>query len=212
MEGAFEVIKDLLGGLSWDRESVYARLSQCIDSAIRSSLVIVLYKEGKEELIFANDMFYENIGEDRDGYEYKEADIKKRIKPENKVVKYEKCVEKSMLTGETQEIIYQFERYDGKVIWVRKRFAAICNEGEYIIVSVATNITKSIEISRQIEIENLYRAIARLPDKQRRRLTLYYFGEFTYEQIAEMEGCAFQVIARSIKAAEKNLKKFLTEG
>lgn len=30
MEGAFEVIKDLLGGLSWDRESVYARLSQCI--------------------------------------------------------------------------------------------------------------------------------------------------------------------------------------
>ena len=74
MEGAFEVIKDLLGGLSWDRESVYARLSQCIDSAIRSSLVIVLYKEGKEELIFANDMFYENIGEDRDGYEYKEAD------------------------------------------------------------------------------------------------------------------------------------------
>lgn len=153
MEGAFEVIKDLLGGLSWDRESVYARLSQCIDSAIRSSLVIVLYKGGKEELIFANDMFYENIGEDRDGYEYKEADIKKRIKPENKVVKYEKCVEKSMLTGETQEIIYQFERYDGKVIWVRKRFAAICNEGEYIIVSVATNITKSIEISRQIEIE-----------------------------------------------------------
>ena len=146
-----------MGGLNgrsiWDRESVYARLSQCIDSAIRSSLVIVLYKEGKEELIFANDMFYENIGEDRDGYEYKEADIKKRIKPENKVVKYEKCVEKSMLTGETQEIIYQFERYDGKVIWVRKRFAAICNEGEYIIVSVATNITKSIEISRQIEIE-----------------------------------------------------------
>lgn len=26
MEGAFEVIKDLLGGLSWDRESVYARI------------------------------------------------------------------------------------------------------------------------------------------------------------------------------------------
>ena len=67
-------------------------------------------------------------------------------------------------------------------------------------------------VSRQIELENLYHAIARLPDKQRRRLTLYYFGEFTYEQSAEMEGCAFQVIARSIKAAEKNLKKFLTEG
>ncbi len=153
MEEAFKAIKDLLVGLSWDRESVYARFSQSIGGAIRSSLVIVLYKEGKEELLFANDIFYENIGEDREGYEYKEADIKKRIKPENKVIEYEKCIEKSMLTGETQEITYQFERYDGKIIWVRKRFAAICNEGEYIIVSAATDITKSIEISRQIEIE-----------------------------------------------------------
>lgn len=153
MEEAFKAIKDLLVGLSWDRESVYARFSQSIGGAIRSSLVIVLYKEGKEELLFANDIFYENIGEDREGYEYKEADIKKRIKSENKVIEYEKCIEKSMLTGETQEITYQFERYDGKIIWVRKRFAAICNEGEYIIISAATDITKSIEISRQIEIE-----------------------------------------------------------
>lgn len=153
MEEAFKAIKDLLVRLSWNRESVYARFSQSIGGAIRSSLVIVLYKEGKEELLFANDIFYENIGEDREGYEYKEADIKKRIKPENKVIEYEKCIEKSMLTGETQEITYQFERYDGKIIWVRKRFAAICNEGEYIIVSAATDITKSIEISRQIEIE-----------------------------------------------------------
>lgn len=67
-------------------------------------------------------------------------------------------------------------------------------------------------VARQIEVENLYRAIARLPDKQRRRLTLYYFGEFTYEQIAGMEGCTFQAVAKSMDAAEKNLKKFLTEG
>ena len=157
MEGAFEVIKDLLGGLSWDRESVYARLSQCIDSAIRSSLVIVLYKEGKEELIFANDMFYENIGEDRDGYEYKEADIKKRIKPENKVVKYEKCVEKSMLTGETQEIIYQFERYDGKVIWVRKRFAAICNGNSND--SVLNQYAKLVKMLQAYRNNNLAEAV-----------------------------------------------------
>lgn len=67
-------------------------------------------------------------------------------------------------------------------------------------------------VTRRMEIETLHRAIARLPDKQRRRLTLYYFGAFTYEQIAEMEGCAFQVVARSIKAAEENLKKFLIRG
>ena len=67
-------------------------------------------------------------------------------------------------------------------------------------------------VSQRIEVDRLHQAIAQLPEKQRRRLVLYYFGEFTYEQIAEMEGCKFQVIAKSIKAAEKNLKKFLIGG
>ena len=50
---------------------------------------------------------------------------------------------------------------------------------------------KSVEeiVSQQMEMDKLHRAIAQLPEKQRRRLVLYYFGEFTYEQIADMEGC-----------------------
>ena len=67
-------------------------------------------------------------------------------------------------------------------------------------------------VFQRTEVETLRQAIVKLPEKQRCRLVLYYFGEFTYEQIAEMEGCAFQVIAKSIKAAEKNLKKFLAGG
>ena len=67
-------------------------------------------------------------------------------------------------------------------------------------------------VSQRIEVDKLHQAIAQLPEKQRRRLVLYYFGEFTYEQIADMEGCKFQVIAKSIKTAEKNLKKFLIGG
>ena len=60
-----------------------------------------------------------------------------------------------------------------------------------------------------IEVDRLHQAIAQLPEKQRRRLVLYYFGEFTYEQIAEMEGCKYQTVQDSIYAALKNLKKFL---
>ena len=67
-------------------------------------------------------------------------------------------------------------------------------------------------VFQRTAVETLRQAIAKLPEKQRCRLVLYYFGEFTYEQIAEMEGCAFQVVAKSIKAAEKNLKKFLAGG
>ena len=67
-------------------------------------------------------------------------------------------------------------------------------------------------VFQRLEHEALHRAIAQLPEKQRRRLVLYYFGDFTYEQIATMEGCAFQVVAKAIKAAEKNLKKLLIGG
>ncbi len=57
--------------------------------------------------------------------------------------------------------------------------------------------------------ERLHTAIAQLPEKQRTRLILYYFGELTYEQIAEMEGCTIMPVKRSIDAALKNLKKIL---
>ena len=67
-------------------------------------------------------------------------------------------------------------------------------------------------VLRSAENERLYRAISNLPEVQRRRLLLYYFGDLTYEQIAAEEGCTFQAIGKSIAAAEKNLKKFLTEG
>ena len=65
-------------------------------------------------------------------------------------------------------------------------------------------------ISRRIEIEALHRAIARLPETQQRRLVLYYFGELTYSQIAEMEGCTIMPVKRSIDAAIKKLKIFLS--
>ena len=63
-------------------------------------------------------------------------------------------------------------------------------------------------VSRHMEVDALHRAIAKLPDIQRRRLILYYFGEFTYQQIAEMEGCTVMPVKRSIDAAIRSLKKF----
>ena len=73
---------------------------------------------------------------------------------------------------------------------------------------------ESIEetIFQRVEDEALHRAIGQLPEKQRRRLMLYYFGDFTYEQIAAMEVCTFQAVDKSVTAAEKSLKKFLMEG
>ena len=43
-------------------------------------------------------------------------------------------------------------------------------------------------VSESIEYEQLHRAVSELPEVQRRRLKLYFFGELTYEQIAKLEG------------------------
>ena len=50
--------------------------------------------------------------------------------------------------------------------------------------------------------------IGKLPEVQRRRLILYYFSGYTYQQIAEMEGCKHPAIMKSVAAAEKKLKKY----
>lgn len=64
-------------------------------------------------------------------------------------------------------------------------------------------------VSRSMEYEQLHKAISKLPETQKRRLLLYFFGELNYEQIAEFEGCKYQAIQSSIYAAIKTLKKFL---
>jgi len=63
-----------------------------------------------------------------------------------------------------------------------------------------------------IMFDFIHTAIKRLPRHQRERLIMYYFNEMTLEEIARIQGCSIVAVYKSIKAAEKNLKKFLLEG
>ena len=62
-------------------------------------------------------------------------------------------------------------------------------------------------VSRSMEYEQLHKAISKLPETQRRRLLLHFFGEMTYEQIAELEGCTKRAVKFSIDLAIEKLKK-----
>ena len=66
-------------------------------------------------------------------------------------------------------------------------------------------------VYRRIMYQELHRAVAQLPEIQRRRVLLYYFGGYTYEQIAQMEGCKYPAIIKSVSAAEKNIKKYFSK-
>lgn len=82
---------------------------------------------------------------------------------------------------------------------------------EISLYNRATALPESVEdaVLRNLQYEALYNAIRKLPEAQRRRLILYYFGGLTYAQIADMEGCKYQTVQESIYAALKNLKSFL---
>ena len=64
-------------------------------------------------------------------------------------------------------------------------------------------------VLNKLEEEHLHSAIQQLSEIQRRRLMKYYFEDKNYEQIAQEEGCSFQMVAKSVKAAIRNLKKIL---
>lgn len=65
------------------------------------------------------------------------------------------------------------------------------------------------EIEDLLKNETIHKAIAWLPEIQRRRVQLYYFSELTLEQIADIEGCTKQAVEDTLRTARKNLEKIL---
>lgn len=65
-------------------------------------------------------------------------------------------------------------------------------------------------VYRRIMYQELHKAIAQLPEIQRRRVLLYYFEGYTYEEIAKKESCTHPAIMKSIAAAERNIIKILS--
>lgn len=66
-------------------------------------------------------------------------------------------------------------------------------------------------VYRKLRREMLYEAINKLTKTQQRRLLLYFFGGFTYEEIAQIEGCRHSAVARTVKSALRKLRKYLSE-
>jgi RNA polymerase sigma-70 factor (ECF subfamily) len=75
------------------------------------------------------------------------------------------------------------------------------------LYSRAFNPPKSVE-DTVLRAEQFQRAIQSLPEIQRRRFVLYHVFGLTYEQIAEMEDCSFQAVAKAIKSSEEAIKKY----
>ena len=72
----------------------------------------------------------------------------------------------------------------------------------------ALRVPKTLD-ERMIEKERnelFYKAVARLPEIQRRRFLFYYEYDFNFYQIAEMEHCTASAIQKSVSVAKEKVK------
>lgn len=77
----------------------------------------------------------------------------------------------------------------------------------------ANNKQQSVEemIEKKLQSEELYKAISKLSDTQKRRIKMYYFENMTLQEIADIEGCSAKNIFKSIETAKEKLKKYLKD-
>lgn len=71
------------------------------------------------------------------------------------------------------------------------------------------NIDLEQQVIKKIEYDNLYNAIKKLPDIQKKRIKMYYFQEKSQQEIANYEKCSLRAIQYSLKCGIENLKKYL---
>ncbi len=60
--------------------------------------------------------------------------------------------------------------------------------------------------------ETILKALDTLTTIQKDRISLYYFKDWTYAQIGEKYGVSHWAISKSIRTAEKKMKKYLEKG
>lgn len=73
---------------------------------------------------------------------------------------------------------------------------------------IAGDSIEDVVINRILS-DRLLAALAELTELQRKRVLLYYFYDYTYEQIAKLDGCTKMPVKCSIDDAIKKLRKLL---
>lgn len=118
---------------------------------------------------------------------------------------------KQEISWELYAAFNDFELDDISLMNEASRHLTEADTGEEPLGHRIADSSESVEDSvyRRIMYQELHKAIALLPNIQRRRILLYYFGGYTYEQIAQMEGCKHPAIIKSVATAEKNIRKLL---
>ena len=120
----------------------------------------------------------------------------------------ERCLE---IDKDLFELLDRFELDDLSYLNELERHYADTEITERTLIASPSQVNSTVEsdASEQIINRELRQAIKALPDKQRRRLCLYYFGGYTYSEIAEMENCSVHSVFMAVERAKEKIKIIL---
>lgn len=112
----------------------------------------------------------------------------------------------------SMEVYVAFNGFELEDIsWINEvsRHLTEADPGEELLSHRIADSSEPVEdrVYQRIMYQELHKAIAQLPEIQRKRVLLYYFGGYTYEQIAQMENCTKRAVKFSIDTALKNLRE-----
>lgn len=94
--------------------------------------------------------------------------------------------------------------------WRHREFSEVWDETlNRRVLRLPKNVDELIIEEEQTEL--LYKAIAALPEIQKRRFLLYYEYDFNYYEIGAMEHCTAQAVRRSVIIAREKIKTQMKE-
>lgn len=132
----------------------FAQLKLVAES-IGNSICVLSIKKGKEELLYANETFFNLIGVKKDVYLKDVPTFDKTFTSEEDRIKTRNAIEVSLKTGIPQEVEYRFFRPGAEPLWMNRRLSIIkgYEEDSYLMVSIVTDITekKQAEIKTALE-------------------------------------------------------------
>lgn len=115
------------------------------------------------------------------------------------------------ISRELYEAFNEFELEDISYMHEWERHLEQSEVWDTTLDEVASKNTKSLEdeVFYNMQMTNLYKALENLPEVQKRRVKLYYYQELTLKQIAFIERRSAWAVDKSIKAALKQIKRYL---
>ncbi len=116
------------------------------------------------------------------------------------------------VTDELAEIMYEFERreanYERKMRRHRARYSLDRSDG--VEHSIIFHVQSPEELyERKMTREELYAAIAQLPDKQAKRIYAHFLLGMSKAEIAQAEGVSWFSINKSIRQGLIHIEKIL---